>query len=313
MGIADDLGVKVHHQGAMFESRIPVRWGDMDAQGHVNNAVFLDYVQDARADFIIEGEVASMMKYGVIVVDHAISYLRPVVYNGRLLIIKVFLTEVGAVRFKVAYMIYDGDDLAAVATSTMAPYDLQTGRLRRITPLEHEHFARYLWQVETPLPNLRRPDLSNPNAHHFELLTRWSDIDAFGHINNVKMLTLFQEGRIAMTTTADASMARAGTLLADDSAAMNDHATGRSTLWLMARQDIHYTQIMNYRRTPYLMRTGIARIGNSSVTMVSDIVDPEAGDAVVAHSQCVMVHADHTGRPRPVTEQMREALSRFAV
>ena len=35
--------------------RCPLRWGDMDAQGHVNNAAYLDYLQEARVDFLLSG------------------------------------------------------------------------------------------------------------------------------------------------------------------------------------------------------------------------------------------------------------------
>jgi len=34
---------------------VPLRWGDLDAQGHVNNARFIDYLQEARADFLLGG------------------------------------------------------------------------------------------------------------------------------------------------------------------------------------------------------------------------------------------------------------------
>ena len=36
---------------AMFEHRVPVRWRDTDAQGHVNHAVFLTYLEEGRDAF----------------------------------------------------------------------------------------------------------------------------------------------------------------------------------------------------------------------------------------------------------------------
>ncbi|MGH3201311.1 MAG: acyl-CoA thioesterase [Streptosporangiaceae bacterium] len=35
----------------MFERLVPVRWRDTDAQGHVNHAVFLTYLEEARDAF----------------------------------------------------------------------------------------------------------------------------------------------------------------------------------------------------------------------------------------------------------------------
>ena len=32
------------HKKLVFEARIPIRWGDMDAMGHVNNASYFRYL-----------------------------------------------------------------------------------------------------------------------------------------------------------------------------------------------------------------------------------------------------------------------------
>jgi acyl-CoA thioester hydrolase len=39
------------HMAAIFECLVPVRWRDTDAQGHVNHAVFLTYLEEARDAF----------------------------------------------------------------------------------------------------------------------------------------------------------------------------------------------------------------------------------------------------------------------
>jgi len=38
----------------MFERRVPVRWRDTDAQGHVNHAVFLTYLEEGRDAFYVQ-------------------------------------------------------------------------------------------------------------------------------------------------------------------------------------------------------------------------------------------------------------------
>lgn len=37
----------------VFETRFPVRWGDMDAMGHVNNTVYFRYLETARIDWMV--------------------------------------------------------------------------------------------------------------------------------------------------------------------------------------------------------------------------------------------------------------------
>ena len=37
----------------VFEMRFPVRWGDMDAMGHVNNTVYFRYLETARIEWMV--------------------------------------------------------------------------------------------------------------------------------------------------------------------------------------------------------------------------------------------------------------------
>jgi acyl-CoA thioester hydrolase len=50
---------------AMFERLVPVRWRDTDAQGHVNHAVFLTYLEEAR-DAFYEQAIGADPKYVVV-------------------------------------------------------------------------------------------------------------------------------------------------------------------------------------------------------------------------------------------------------
>ena len=63
-----------------FTYSCPVRWGDLDAQGHVNNGFYVDYLQEARVHFLLTGppEARDLLDSGVLVVSHAVEYLRPV-------------------------------------------------------------------------------------------------------------------------------------------------------------------------------------------------------------------------------------------
>ncbi len=60
--------------------RCPLRWADMDAQGHVNNVTYVDYLQEARVDvFRVHAPVrgGEELAEGVVVVRHEVDYLRP--------------------------------------------------------------------------------------------------------------------------------------------------------------------------------------------------------------------------------------------
>ena len=62
---------------------MPIRWGDMDAMGHVNNAVYFRYIESARiAWFDSLGFVADPRGTGPVVVNASCTFLRPLVYPG---------------------------------------------------------------------------------------------------------------------------------------------------------------------------------------------------------------------------------------
>jgi len=67
-----------------FYHPIEVRYGDLDPQGHVNNAKHLTYFEQARIAYMIElglfTQDQSFMEIGVILADVHITYLAPIYY-----------------------------------------------------------------------------------------------------------------------------------------------------------------------------------------------------------------------------------------
>jgi acyl-CoA thioester hydrolase len=68
-----------------FYHPIEVRYGDLDPQGHVNNAKFLTYFEQARLAYWIQLGIfstdQSFMELGIILADVHITYLAPVYYG----------------------------------------------------------------------------------------------------------------------------------------------------------------------------------------------------------------------------------------
>ena len=67
-----------------YTHRCPMRWGDMDAQGHVNNAAYLDYLQEARVAFLLSGSpvLHHLLDSGVLVINHQLEYVRPIIFQS---------------------------------------------------------------------------------------------------------------------------------------------------------------------------------------------------------------------------------------
>lgn len=276
--------------------RVPQRWGDMDAQGHVNNAGFVDYLQEARADFLLSDANRHLLGGGVLVVAHQIEYLAPVEFSPAPIEIDVVVAELGASRFVLAYELRHDSQPCARARTTLCPYDFETQAVRRLTTGERGTFAAELADV-SPLRELRRVP-PGPNAFRHPLRVRWSDLDSYGHVNNVKFFDYVQEGRIAMTVAADATMARAS------------GGQEPENLFMVVRQDVEYRAQLDFRLEPYEVRTAVADIGRTSVTFTAEIGDP-ASEVVYASAATVLVCADPAGRPVALPDRWREALVNY--
>ena len=170
-----------------YTHRCPMRWGDMDAQGHVNNAAYLDYLQEARVAFLLSGPPAlhQLLDSGTLVVSHQLEYLRPIIFSERPLIIDLWVDAIGGSRFSIGYELYDGDNLAARARTGVVPFDLARNALRRLTAEERELLGRALAPAE-PLRPLPKVGVLG-NDHRYPLSVRWSDLDSYGHVNNVDL------------------------------------------------------------------------------------------------------------------------------
>src|SRR5574337_21980 len=67
----------------VFEMVIPIRWGDMDAMGHVNNAVYFRYLEIVRIEWLHRvGGPPDMAGEGFVVVNAFCNFLRQLAYPG---------------------------------------------------------------------------------------------------------------------------------------------------------------------------------------------------------------------------------------
>ncbi|RKN37606.1 acyl-CoA thioesterase [Streptomyces hoynatensis] len=125
----------------------PLRWSDMDAFGHVNNVVFLRYLEEARIDFMfrLAREAASPGAFtgGSVVARHEIDYLRPLVHRHRPVAIEIWVAKLGGASATVAYEVRDEETLFARASTVIVPYDLEKARPRRLTEEERTFLTRY--------------------------------------------------------------------------------------------------------------------------------------------------------------------------
>ncbi|MDK1345323.1 thioesterase family protein [Streptomyces sp. 378] len=126
--------------------RCPLRWADMDAYGHVNNVVFLRYLEEARIDFLFRPE--KDFKQGSVVARHEIDYKRQLVHRHHPVDIELWVTEIKAASFTLTYEVKDGDQVYVRASTVIVPFDFQAQRPRRITAQEREFLREYMEDAE---------------------------------------------------------------------------------------------------------------------------------------------------------------------
>lgn len=63
---------------------VPIRWGDMDAQGHVNNTVYFRYMEQARLEWLawLEDRCGGFAGQGSVIVNASCTFLAPMTYPG---------------------------------------------------------------------------------------------------------------------------------------------------------------------------------------------------------------------------------------
>jgi acyl-CoA thioester hydrolase len=274
-----------------FTAKVPMRWVDLDAQGHVNNALVVDYLQEARVAFLLSGPQPQLLG-GCVVVSHQVQYLRPLFFHTDPLQIEVQVGKVGAAQFELGYTIQRHGEVVVTARSLMAAYDVSEHRPRRMSPAERD------WLLALSVPLEPFSDLGKwkvgEKAYVQRPQVRWSDLDAYGHVNNAKFFDLIAEARIEMNSARKNLM---------------DEWAAAGLTWLVVRQDVDYLGPLQHRLEPYQVRTGYGRIGRTSVTMIAQIEDPLTdGPEVLARSRTVLVCGDLKGRPIPVPKELAQGI-----
>ena len=84
----------------VYEMTIPIRWGDMDAMGHVNNATYFRYMETARIDWFRSiGCVPDAQGEGPVIVNAFCNFYRQFEYPDEVLL-KMYVSDPGRTTFE---------------------------------------------------------------------------------------------------------------------------------------------------------------------------------------------------------------------
>ena len=130
-----------------YLSKLHVRWDDLDAFGHVNNASYLTYAQEARFLWATEEFSGAMRETSLIemVVARAeIDFVEPIYEGGRFVDIEITIGKIGNSSFNMLFTIGDQGKIFAKVMTVQVAVSTETMKSRPLTDKEREFLTKYL-------------------------------------------------------------------------------------------------------------------------------------------------------------------------
>jgi acyl-CoA thioester hydrolase len=119
-----------------YQTKQYVRWGDLDAFGHVNNATYLVYAQEARYTW------SKMIE--MVVARAEVDFIAPI-YTGDIFIdVEIWVNKIGNSSFGLTYEMKNGDEVLARIKTVQVTVSMETKKSRPLMDSEREFLTKYL-------------------------------------------------------------------------------------------------------------------------------------------------------------------------
>ncbi|GGH65247.1 acyl-CoA thioesterase [Rothia aerolata] len=147
----------------VFTVDIPLRWGDMDAYGHINNVTMMRILEEARIAVLgpppSSGEptensprallpIFETFPSGVqaLVAENHLKYRAPLPYRGQPARIKVYLAKATAASLTIAYDVYDAEtgQHCVSASTVLAFFMPEAGSIVRLSKDQRQMISEFI-------------------------------------------------------------------------------------------------------------------------------------------------------------------------
>ena len=131
-----------------FHTPIEIRYADLDPQGHVNNAKFLTYFEQARAGYLIQlglfAKDQSFLDVGIILADARVTYLAPVRW-GMDVRVGVRVTRLGNKSMTMEYELAEtaGQPVLATGSTVLVAFDYREQQTIPLPPIWREKISEF--------------------------------------------------------------------------------------------------------------------------------------------------------------------------
>jgi acyl-CoA thioester hydrolase len=124
-----------------------VRWDDLDGFGHVNNASYLTYIQEARANFTWYSRKEAGLEpvFSDMVVGRAeVDFIVPIYEGGFDLDVAIWVAKIGNSSFDLVYELSSPLGLHARGRTVQVAVSMETQKSRPLSPEERDFLTGYL-------------------------------------------------------------------------------------------------------------------------------------------------------------------------
>lgn len=119
-----------------YTTEIDVRFRDIDAMGHVNNAVYATYIEQARTTYFRDVLDADISALATVLASLSIDFRRPVQLTDGTVTVEIELADIGSSSVTMTHEIRTGGEVVAEAEATLVSLDPDSGEP---APIPDEH------------------------------------------------------------------------------------------------------------------------------------------------------------------------------
>ena len=119
-----------------YTTEIEVRFRDIDAMGHVNNAVYATYIEQARTTYFRDVLDADISALPTVLASLSIDFRRPVELTDGAVTVELGIDELGTSSVTMTHEVRTADEVVAEAEATLVSLDPDSGKP---TPIPDEH------------------------------------------------------------------------------------------------------------------------------------------------------------------------------
>jgi acyl-CoA thioester hydrolase len=139
--VADDAAAQPHTP--TFTMQVATRWSDMDAYGHINNALYLTYLEEARDRALSQILSSVPGETGYVIVRVEVDYRHELTREDGPVTVATAFTTLGQSSIRTRESIHGADGTLAIeAAAVLAKFDRETRKSAPWNDAERDAFMR---------------------------------------------------------------------------------------------------------------------------------------------------------------------------